>query len=147
MILAAEGSDAALASAVTALRHHDAGAAYAALRSRGPWFGPSFFTKFPLSAGADCRAVSSAAVSPVIKHEASRKQRVTVSRPADVREAANSEAGGNLSAYAAKALMAQAVRDSAAWLSQWKESRLDTLAELDELQLDTLDELNGGTAA
>ncbi|MGW4736099.1 type II toxin-antitoxin system CcdA family antitoxin [Streptomyces shenzhenensis] len=77
----------------------------------------------------------------------SRKQRVTVSLPADVLEAVNSEAGGNLSAYAAKALMAQAVRDSAARLAQWQESRLDTLAEFDELQLDPLDELNGGTAA
>ncbi|WP_240138424.1 type II toxin-antitoxin system CcdA family antitoxin [Streptomyces sp. MUM 178J] len=75
------------------------------------------------------------------------RKRVTVSLPIDVFEAANNEAGGNLSAYAAKALMAQAVRDSAARLSQWQESRLDTLEEFDRLQLDALDELNGGTAA
>ncbi|MEU2078612.1 type II toxin-antitoxin system CcdA family antitoxin [Streptomyces sp. NPDC013489] len=75
------------------------------------------------------------------------RKRVTVSLPIDVFEAANNEADGNLSAYAAKALMAQAVRDSAARLSQWQESRLDTLAELDELQLDALDELHGGSAA
>lgn len=75
------------------------------------------------------------------------RKRVTVSLPIDVLEAANNEAGGNLSAYAAKALMAQAVRDSAARLARWQESRRDTLAELDELQLDALDELNGGSAA
>lgn len=75
------------------------------------------------------------------------RKRVTVSLPIDVLEAATNEAGGNLSAYAAKALMAQAVRDSAARLTRWQESRRDTLAELDELQLDALDELNGGSAA
>ncbi|MEU6352201.1 type II toxin-antitoxin system CcdA family antitoxin [Streptomyces sp. NPDC047072] len=74
------------------------------------------------------------------------RKRVTVSLPIDVFEAANHEAEGNLSAYAAKALMAQAVRDSAARLSKWQESRLDTFEEFDRLQLDALDELNGGTA-
>ncbi|MET7543718.1 type II toxin-antitoxin system CcdA family antitoxin [Streptomyces sp. NPDC005507] len=75
------------------------------------------------------------------------RKRVTVSLPADVFEAATNEAGGNLSAYAAKALMAQAVRDSAARLAQWQESRFQTFAELDEMQLDALDELNGPAAA
>jgi len=75
------------------------------------------------------------------------RKRVTVSLPIDVLEAANSEAGGNLSAYAAKALMAQAVRDSAFRLSQWQASRQEALDELDEMQLDALDELNGGAAA
>ncbi|MFB7999254.1 type II toxin-antitoxin system CcdA family antitoxin [Streptomyces sp. NPDC056002] len=76
------------------------------------------------------------------------RKRVTVSLPIDVFEAANSEAGGNLSAYAAKALMAQAVRDSAARLTQWQEARLETIEELDEMQLDALDdELNGPAAA
>ncbi|MBP0459898.1 type II toxin-antitoxin system CcdA family antitoxin [Streptomyces montanisoli] len=73
-------------------------------------------------------------------------KRITVSLPIDVFEAANNEAGGNLSAYAAKALTAQAVRDSAARLSAWQESRRETFAELDEMQLDALDELNGGSA-
>lgn len=45
-ILAAEGLDTALACALTALREHGAGAAYAALNRRIPRFGPSFFTKF-----------------------------------------------------------------------------------------------------
>jgi putative heme iron utilization protein len=75
------------------------------------------------------------------------RKRVTVSLPIDVFEAANSEADGNLSAYAAKALMAQAVRDSAARLAQWQETRLETIEELDEMQLDALDELNGPAAA
>lgn len=75
------------------------------------------------------------------------RKRVTVSLPADVLEAANRESGGNLSAYAAKALMAQAVRDSAARLAQWQESRRDQFAELDEMQLDALDDLHGPAAA
>ncbi|MFI6881174.1 type II toxin-antitoxin system CcdA family antitoxin [Streptomyces sp. NPDC050400] len=75
------------------------------------------------------------------------RKRVTVSLPEDVLEAATNEAGGNLSAYAAKALMAQAVRDSAARLARWQESRVQELVELDEMQLDVLDELNGGTVA
>ncbi|MEV0324731.1 type II toxin-antitoxin system CcdA family antitoxin [Streptomyces sp. NPDC050658] len=75
------------------------------------------------------------------------RKRVTVTLPIEVFEAANNEADGNLSAYAAKALMAQAVRDSATRLAQWQESRRETFEELDELQLDALDELNGGAAA
>ncbi|MBG7696571.1 hypothetical protein HCJ76_00220 [Streptomyces sp. MC1] len=51
LILAAEGLDAALAGAVTALREHGAQAAYAALRGRVAWLGPSFFTKFLYFAG------------------------------------------------------------------------------------------------
>ncbi|MEU6071949.1 hypothetical protein ABZ864_47905 [Streptomyces sp. NPDC047082] len=45
-ILAADGLDGALASAVTALSEHGAQAAYAGLNGRIPEFGPSFFTKF-----------------------------------------------------------------------------------------------------
>ncbi|MFD9286602.1 type II toxin-antitoxin system CcdA family antitoxin [Streptomyces mirabilis] len=75
------------------------------------------------------------------------RKRVTVSLPEDVFEAANIEADGNLSAYAAKALMAQAVRDSAARLARWQESRQAELAEFDAMQLDALDDLNGGAAA
>ncbi|MFD8573407.1 type II toxin-antitoxin system CcdA family antitoxin [Streptomyces sp. NPDC059639] len=75
------------------------------------------------------------------------RKRVTVSLPLEVFEAANTEAGGNMSAYAAKALMAQAVRDSAARLAQWQESRQTELAEFDAMQLDALDEMNGGAAA
>ncbi|MDH6604695.1 hypothetical protein M2164_000330 [Streptomyces sp. SAI-208] len=45
-ILAAGGLDAALATAVTALREHGSREAYAALHRQVPGFGPSFFTKF-----------------------------------------------------------------------------------------------------
>ncbi|WP_328430137.1 8-oxoguanine DNA glycosylase OGG fold protein [Streptomyces sp. NBC_00443] len=45
-ILAAEGLDAALARAVTELSVYGAEAAYAELRGRIPWLGPSFYTKF-----------------------------------------------------------------------------------------------------
>ncbi|MER6126663.1 hypothetical protein ABT173_29440 [Streptomyces sp. NPDC001795] len=45
-ILAAEGLDAALATAVTALYEHGSREAYTALHQRIPGFGPSFFTKF-----------------------------------------------------------------------------------------------------
>ncbi|MGW2339036.1 type II toxin-antitoxin system CcdA family antitoxin [Streptomyces sp. NPDC001661] len=75
------------------------------------------------------------------------RKRVTVTLPIDVLEAASNEADGNLSAYAAKALMAQAVRDSAARLTAWQTSRREALSELEDMQLDTLDDLNGGTAA
>ncbi|MGV9248905.1 8-oxoguanine DNA glycosylase OGG fold protein [Streptomyces sp. NPDC003710] len=50
-ILAADSLEAALAGAVTALSEHSATAAYTALRSRIPWLGPSFFTKFLYFAG------------------------------------------------------------------------------------------------
>ncbi|MEU3976741.1 MULTISPECIES: hypothetical protein [Streptomyces] len=45
-ILACDGLDTALASAVAALGEHGSQAAYAALHGRVPWLGPSFFTKF-----------------------------------------------------------------------------------------------------
>ncbi|XIG72747.1 hypothetical protein C1N81_04360 (plasmid) [Streptomyces sp. SGAir0957] len=75
------------------------------------------------------------------------RKRLTVSLPAEVLEAVSAEADGNLSAYTAKALMAQAVRDSAERLAVWQESRRETFEELDELQLAALDEFNGGAAA
>lgn len=50
-ILTADDLEAALAGAVTALSQHSAQAAYAALRGRIPWLGPSFFTKFLYFAG------------------------------------------------------------------------------------------------
>ncbi|MGI5143790.1 hypothetical protein [Streptomyces sp. CA-106110] len=50
-ILAADSLEAALAGAVTALNEHSATAAYAALRGRISWLGPSFFTKFLYFAG------------------------------------------------------------------------------------------------
>ncbi|MBC9711559.1 hypothetical protein H9Y04_03095 [Streptomyces sp. TRM66268-LWL] len=74
------------------------------------------------------------------------RKRVTVTLPIDVLDAANNEAGGNLSAYAAKALMAQAVRDSAARLTAWQAGRLEVLADLDSMQLDALDALDRGPA-
>jgi hypothetical protein len=45
-ILAFNGLDAALATAVTALREHGAPQAYAALQGQVPGLGPAFFTKF-----------------------------------------------------------------------------------------------------
>lgn len=45
-VLAAEGLDTALATAVTALREHGSQEAYAALYQQVPGLGPSFFTKF-----------------------------------------------------------------------------------------------------
>ncbi|MFD3456992.1 hypothetical protein ACFWVC_33055 [Streptomyces sp. NPDC058691] len=57
-ILAAEGLDAALASAVTALREHGAAAAYASLHRRVPGYGPSFFTKFLYFAGTTVKPAS-----------------------------------------------------------------------------------------
>lgn len=45
-ILAFDGLDTALTTAVTALREHGSQEAYAALHQRVPGFGPSFFTKF-----------------------------------------------------------------------------------------------------
>ncbi|MFZ3573820.1 type II toxin-antitoxin system CcdA family antitoxin [Streptomyces sp. BH097] len=75
------------------------------------------------------------------------RKRVTVTLPLDVLEAATQEAGGNLSAYVAEAVMTQAVRDSAARLVRWQEFRAQGFAELDEMQLDALDELHGGAAA
>ncbi|MFK0025691.1 hypothetical protein [Streptomyces sp. NPDC090798] len=45
-ILAFDGLDAALATAVTALREHGSPQAYAALHRQVPGLGPSFFTKF-----------------------------------------------------------------------------------------------------
>ncbi|MEW2287524.1 hypothetical protein [Streptomyces sp. NPDC047841] len=55
LILAADGLDRVLAGAVTALNEHGARAAYAALRGRVGWFGPSFFTKFLYFAGKTVR--------------------------------------------------------------------------------------------
>ncbi|MFG1812077.1 hypothetical protein [Streptomyces sp. NPDC049040] len=51
-VLAAEGLDTALKTAVTALREHGARQAYAALLRKVPWFGPAFFTKFLNFTGA-----------------------------------------------------------------------------------------------
>ncbi|MFK4107498.1 hypothetical protein [Streptomyces sp. NPDC002176] len=51
-ILAFDGLDAALATAVTALREHGAPQAYAALRRQVPGLGPAFFTKFLYFTGA-----------------------------------------------------------------------------------------------
>lgn len=51
-ILVAEGLDATLGAAVTALHAHDAQQAYAALRGSIPGLGPAFFTKFLYFAGA-----------------------------------------------------------------------------------------------
>lgn len=51
-ILAAEGLDATLAAAVTALGEHGPRQAYAAFHRRIPELGPSFFTKFLYFAGA-----------------------------------------------------------------------------------------------
>ncbi|MFJ4691710.1 hypothetical protein [Streptomyces sp. NPDC088766] len=56
-ILAAEGLDAALGSAVSALREHGSRQAYAVLHRRVPGLGPSFFTKFLYFVG---KTVSSA---------------------------------------------------------------------------------------
>ncbi|MET9914887.1 hypothetical protein ABZZ74_50935 [Streptomyces sp. NPDC006476] len=50
-ILTAENLEAVLARAVTALNEQGAEAAYATLRDRVAWFGPSFYTKFLYFAG------------------------------------------------------------------------------------------------
>ncbi|MFF3467701.1 hypothetical protein [Streptomyces sp. NPDC002619] len=54
-ILAAEGLDTALATAVAALCEHSSREAYATLHQQIPEFGPSFFTKFLYFAGKTLR--------------------------------------------------------------------------------------------
>ncbi|MFE7033125.1 hypothetical protein ACFU9Y_22665 [Streptomyces sp. NPDC057621] len=51
-ILAFDGLDTALATAITALREHSASRAYAALQGQVPGLGPAFFTKFLYFTGA-----------------------------------------------------------------------------------------------
>ncbi|MET9956295.1 type II toxin-antitoxin system CcdA family antitoxin [Streptomyces sp. NPDC006339] len=71
-------------------------------------------------------------------------KRITVTLPADILTAIQSEAGGNVSAYTAKALKAQAVRDAADRLSAWQAGRAEAIEDLEELAFDTLDGLPGG---
>ena len=57
-------------------------------------------------------------------------EKVTVSLPADVLAAARAAADGNLSAYTAKALKNQAVRDAAAALGAWRAETGDPLDDV-----------------
>ncbi|MFD4144579.1 hypothetical protein [Streptomyces sp. NPDC058572] len=71
-------------------------------------------------------------------------KRITVSLPADILAAIQAEAGGNVSAYTAKALKSQAVRDAAERLTVWQSTRPGTTEDLHALALDALDALPGG---
>ncbi|MFF3699092.1 MULTISPECIES: hypothetical protein [unclassified Streptomyces] len=71
-------------------------------------------------------------------------ERITVTLPADILAAIRTEADGNVSAYTAKALQTQAVRDAADRLSAWQRSRAAESDDLQELALDSLDAAAGG---
>ncbi|WP_327354587.1 hypothetical protein [Streptomyces sp. NBC_01304] len=70
--------------------------------------------------------------------------RITVSLPTDILAAIKAEAGGNVSAYTAKALQAQAVRDAANRLAKWQARQTGMVEDLQALAFDALDELPGG---
>ncbi|MFE9558365.1 hypothetical protein ACFYOD_33455 [Streptomyces sp. NPDC006703] len=81
--------------------------------------------------------------------DARRHQPVALGRPrrerasvADILVAIRTEANGNVSAYTARALQTQAVRDAANRLAAWQRSRTAESDDLQELALDSL-----GTAA
>lgn len=57
-------------------------------------------------------------------------EKVTVSLPPDVLAAARAASEGNLSAYTAKALKNQAVRDAAAALDAWRAETGDPLDDV-----------------
>ncbi|MFE9381351.1 hypothetical protein [Streptomyces sp. NPDC006855] len=76
-ILAFDGLDTALASAVVALSEHGSQAAYAALHRRVPWLGPSFLTKFLYFTGT--------ALPPADGFRPLILDRVVLSPPADGR--------------------------------------------------------------
>ncbi|WP_190090926.1 hypothetical protein [Streptomyces melanogenes] len=72
-------------------------------------------------------------------------ERITVTLPADILAAIRTEAEGNVSAYTAKALKAQAVRDAAARLAEWQATYgREQIEDLQALTLDALDALPGG---
>ncbi|MFD7168992.1 hypothetical protein [Streptomyces violascens] len=72
-------------------------------------------------------------------------ERITVTLPADILAAIRTEAGGNVSAYTAKALKGQAVRDAADRLAVWQATHgREQMEDLQILALDTLDSLPGG---
>jgi hypothetical protein len=57
-------------------------------------------------------------------------EKVTVSLPAELLQAAREASSGNLSAYTAKALRAQAVRDAAEQLAAWRQATGDSLDDV-----------------
>ncbi|WP_419995396.1 hypothetical protein [Streptomyces boninensis] len=71
-------------------------------------------------------------------------KRITVTLPVDILAAIQTEAGGNVSAYTAKALKAQAVRDAADRLAAWQAGHVDMTEDLQAVSFDTLDDLPGG---
>ncbi|GAA2417786.1 hypothetical protein GCM10010388_00570 [Streptomyces mauvecolor] len=74
----------------------------------------------------------------------SATEHIAVALPADILAAVRMEAGGNVSAYTAKALRGQAVRDAADRLAAWQRSRTPEFDDLQELALDSLDAAVGG---
>jgi post-segregation antitoxin (ccd killing protein) len=57
-------------------------------------------------------------------------EKVTVSLPAELLQAAREASAGNLSAYTARAIRAQAVRDAAEQLAAWRQSTGDALDDV-----------------
>ncbi|MEU5433226.1 hypothetical protein AB0G73_07595 [Streptomyces sp. NPDC020719] len=72
-------------------------------------------------------------------------ERITVTLPADILAAIRADADGNVSAYTAKALKAQAVRDAAARLAEWQATHgREQIEDLQTLTVEALDALPGG---
>lgn len=75
----------------------------------------------------------------------STRERITVTLPSDVLAAIRTEAAGNVSAYTARALKAQAVRDAADRLAAWQDGPGRQQSEdLHQFALDQLDDTLGG---